>query len=86
MLAIKNNVTFPLTHVSCEVEDIREYEDSAVNEELLHKCILQLYSVCEETLTSFSKSIVQNRDYFSFIEDLLFIIEESVGFIPVTHC
>ena len=76
---MKNQISFPLDHQACVVEDVRQYEDNQINTEMYHQCILQVNSVCEDTIVTFGKSISDMSFFFMLIyyvlNDVVVVIE-----------
>ena len=77
-LAMKNQISFPLDHQACVVEDVRQYEDNQTNTEMYHQCILQVNSVCEDTIVTFGKSISDMSFFFMLIYYVLKELEIEV--------
>lgn len=70
-LAMNNQIAFPLAHQTCVVEDALQYEDNQTNTEVYQQCILQVNSVCEDTIVTFGKSISNINSFFDFIDKVL---------------
>lgn len=66
-----NQIAFPLAHQACVVEDALQYEDNQTNTEVYQQCILQVNSVCEDTIVTFGKSISNINSFFDFIDKVL---------------